>query len=100
MQMKSVLKTFFLFVLLTTVCLVNAQTYRVEAGYNNPVRYGANASSTFFKGIKLGGTVEFDLKNNLSLLTGALYNIVYSDKFEGYPNSARVTYKTFGHSQN
>ncbi|MDD5185679.1 MAG: outer membrane beta-barrel protein, partial [Paludibacter sp.] len=39
----------------------------------------------------------FDLKNNLSLLTGVLYSVVYSDKLQGYPNSATVTYKTLGH---
>lgn len=95
--MKSVLKIRLLFVLLLAVCSLNAQTYRLEVGYNNPVRTGTGISSTFFNGIRLGGTGEYDLKNNFSLLTGVLYNFVYSDKIQGYPNSANVTYTTQGH---
>ncbi|MDD4971517.1 MAG: outer membrane beta-barrel protein [Paludibacter sp.] len=95
--MKSVLKIRLLLVLLVAVCSLNAQTYRLEVGYNNPVRKGAAFSSTYFNGIQLGATAEFDLKNNFSLLTGALYNFVYSDKIQKYPNSATATYTTQGH---
>lgn len=95
--MKLVSKICLAVILLATVSGVNAQKYSIEAGYNNPVRLGSDVSSTFFNGIKLGGTVEYDLKNNFSLLTGALYNIVYSDKTQGYPSSATVNYKTTGH---
>lgn len=72
-------------------------TYRLEIGYNNPARYGAGISSTYYNGIKLGGTVEFGLKNNLSLLSGVLYNLVYADKLQKYPNSTSVTYTSWGH---
>lgn len=95
--MKLSLKSGLLFVLLTAVITANAQTYRMEVGYNNPIRFGANVSPTKFDGIRIGGTAEFDLKNNFSLLTGALYNFVYSNKLQGYPNSDSVVYKTFGH---
>jgi hypothetical protein len=95
--MKSVLKFRLLLVLLVAVCSLNAQTYRLEVGYNNPVRTGKGISSTFFNGIQLGGTAEYDLKNNVSLLTGVLYNFVYSDKIQKYPNSENVTYTTKGH---
>ncbi len=95
--MKKALKLYLLLAFLVVASLANAQTYRLELGYNNPVRLGPTSSSTYFNGIKLGGTAEFDLKNNLSLLTGALYNIVYADKLQGYPNSQTVTYQTFGH---
>lgn len=95
--MKLSLKSGLLFVLLTAVITANAQTYRLEVGYNNPIRFGANVSPTKFDGIRIGGTAEFDLKNNFSLLTGALYNFVYSNKLQGYPNSDSVVYKTFGH---
>jgi hypothetical protein len=54
--------------------------------------------STYFNGIKLGGTAEFKLKNNFSLLTGVLYNYVYSNNLQGYPNSTDVSYITHGHS--
>lgn len=95
--MKSALKIHILVVLLVVVCSLNAQTYRIELGYNNPVRLGNNFSRTFFNGVKLGGTAEYDLKNQFSLLTGVLYNFVYSDKLQGYPNSTAVTYTTYGH---
>jgi len=95
--MKSVLKFRLLIVLLVAVSSLSAQTYRLEVGYNNPVRTGTGISSTFFNGIQLGGTAEYNLKNNFSLLTGVLYNFVYSDKVQGYPNSATVTYKSQGH---
>ncbi|MFT3751920.1 MAG: outer membrane beta-barrel protein [Paludibacter sp.] len=95
--MKQTLKLGLLFVLLTAVISTYAQTYRLEVGYNNPIRFGANVSSTKFNGIRIGGTAEFALKNNFSLLTGVLYNIVYSNKLQGYPNSDSVTYKTWGH---
>jgi hypothetical protein len=95
--MKSVLKFRLLLVLLVAVCSLNAQTYRLEVGYNNPVRTGTGISSTFFNGIQVGGTAEYDLKNNVSLLTGVLYNFVYSDKIQKYPNSTAVSYTTHGH---
>jgi len=95
--MKSVLKFRLLLVLLVAVCSLNAQTYRLQVGYNNPVRTGTGISSTFFNGIQLGGTAEYDLKNNVSLLTGALYNFVYSDKIQKYPSSTAVTYTSQGH---
>jgi len=98
--MKSTLKIRLLIVLLVAVCSVNAQTYRLEVGYNNPVRTGSGVSSTYFNGIQLGGTAEYDLKNNLSLLTGVLYNFVYSDKIQKYPNSTSVQSISYGHFLN
>jgi hypothetical protein len=95
--MKSALKFRILVVLLVIVCSLNAQVYRIELGYNNPVRVGNNFSRTFFNGIQLGGTAEYDLKNDFSLLTGALYNFVYSDKLQKYPNSTSVKYVSYGH---
>ncbi|MEI8085639.1 MAG: outer membrane beta-barrel protein [Paludibacter sp.] len=71
--------------------------FAIEAGYINPVRYGSGVSSTYFNGGRLGLTANYDLKNNFSLLTGVLYSVVYSNKQQGYPNSAFVTYKTLGH---
>jgi hypothetical protein len=70
-------------------------TYRLEVGYNNPAQYGNNFSTTYFNGVKVGLTAQYPLKNNLSLLTGALYNLVYSDKLQKNPTS--VNYLTYGH---
>lgn len=95
--MKSALRIYLLIALFAVVCTTNAQIYRIEVGVNNPDRYGSGVSSSFFKGIKLGGTAEYQLKNNFSLLTGALYNFVYSDKVEGYPGSTSVKYASTGH---
>ena len=95
--MKSTLKFNLIIALLALVCSINAQTYRLEIGYNNPQRFGTGASTTFFNGVKLGGTAEFKLKNNFSLLTGVLYNCVYSNKLQGYPSDETVRYKTIGH---
>jgi len=95
--MKKAPKISLLVVLLSIATLMNAQTYRLEVGYNNPDRTGVGYSNTYFNGIRLGGTAEFDLKNNLSLLTGVLYNFVYSFKIQGYPNSKSVSYESFGH---
>lgn len=72
-------------------------TYRLEVGYNNPVRYGIGVSSIYFNGIKLGLTAELNLKNNMSLLTGALYNLVYSDDLQKYPNLTSVNKLSYGH---
>ena len=96
--MKRAFRISFIIILLSTVCTLNAQTYRLEIGYNNPQRFGPTVSSTNFNGIKIGGTVEFQLKNNFSLLTGALYNLVYSNKLQMYPNADSVTYMSVGHS--
>lgn len=95
--MRSTLKFYSLFILLVFACSVFGQKYRFEVGYNNPVRKGETVSSTYFNGIRLGGTAEYDLKNNLSLLTGVLYNFIYSDKLQMYPAQASVVYKSQGH---
>jgi hypothetical protein len=118
--MKSASKICILISLLVVVCSAHAQIYRLEIGYNNPVRTGTGVSAnfangqhlavdvlnaqvgaesnTYFNGVHLGLTAEYDLKNRFSLLTGVLYNFVYSDKLETYPNSALVKYVSFGHS--
>jgi len=98
--MKKVLKSSLLVLFLTSVFTVNAQKYAIEGGYVNTVRYGSSASSTYFKGGQLGVTANFDLKNNFSLLTGALYAFVYSDKLQKYTSPDSVNYKTMGHFLN
>jgi len=95
--MKKAFKFQLILSFLVVACIVNAQKYRLEVGYTNPDRFETNVSSTYFNGIQLGGTAEFDLKNNVSLLTGVLYNFVYSNKIQTYPNRDSVIYSSFGH---
>ena len=72
-------------------------TNRIEVGYNNPSRFGSGVSSTYFNGVKMGVTTELEMKYNISLLTGVLYNLVYSDKVQRYPNSTSINSLTYGH---
>jgi len=95
--MKTVLNISLFLLFFATALTLNAQKYAIEGGYLNPGRYGASTSTTYFNGGRLGGTASFDLKNNFSFLTGALYSFVYSDKLQGYPNATSLTYKTAGH---
>jgi hypothetical protein len=95
------MKKAFKFTLLITLLLLSgfatAQKISIEAGFTNPARYGSGLSTTYLNGNQLGLTTVIPLKNNFSLLTGALYTIVYADKKQGYPNSDVVNYYTFGH---
>jgi hypothetical protein len=84
--------------MLSALCTLKGQTYRIEAGYSNPKLFGNNVSNVYFNNTRLGGTAEFKLKNNFSLLTGALYNFVYSNKLQKFPNSGTVNYDYKGHS--
>lgn len=81
---------------LLVITIASAQKLSFEAGFTNPVRYGNGVSRTFLNGNQLGFSVAIPLKNNFSLLTGALYTIAYNDKLQGYPNSTEVHYYTFG----
>lgn len=92
--LKVSLSLIFSFLLFTA----NAQKYSVEAGYIQPKRFGTEFSKTYFQGVKLGGNAEFELKHNFSLLTGALYSMVYSDKTQYYTSTDSVNYKTYGHA--
>lgn len=88
----------FILLSIITVGILSAQTYRLELGSVNPKQSGSQFSTNYFNGVRLGGTVEFDLKNNFSLLSGALYSLVYSSKVQYYSSADSVNYKTFGHS--
>jgi len=95
--MKKVLNVSIIAFLLVSALSLNAQKFAVEGSYLNLVRTGPLHSSTYFNGIKLGGTVSYDLKNNFSLLSGALYSFVYSNKVQGYPDKMAVNYVISGH---
>ena len=98
--MKNIKKICALFALIFAVAIVSAQTYRIEAGFISPKQSGSSFSTNYFNGIRVGATAEFELKNNFSLLTGALYSVVYSSKVQYYAleSADSVSYKTFGHS--
>lgn len=96
--MKPSFKFCLIIALVFSVSTIFAQTiYRVEVGSVNPRRFGTSESATNFNGIRLGATAEFDLKNNFSLLTGALYSVVYGSKVQKYSSKDSVSYSTFGH---
>lgn len=91
-------KTIVIIFLIAGACGVYAQKLGFELGYLNPRRTGTAESTTNFRGIRLGGTATFDLKYNFSLLTGALYQVVYADKIQNYTSGDSVRYNTWGHS--
>ncbi len=70
-------------------------TNRLEIGYNNPAQWGLSTNTTYFNGVKIGLTTDFQLSKNMSLLTGVLYNLAYSDKLQMNPSS--INYLTYGH---
>ena len=95
--MKSTLKLILVSMVLS-IGILSAQTYRLEVGFVSPKQSGAELSTNYFNGGRLGVTAEFGLKHNFSLLTGALYSLVYSNKVQYYSSTDSVAYKTFGHS--
>ena len=76
----------------------SAPKFRLELGSTNPKQAGKQFSTTYFNGGRIGATVEFDLKYNFSLLTGALYSLVYSNKVQNYTFADSVRYTTYAHS--
>ena len=90
------------FLIIAVIMLFNsvviAQKYRIEFGSVNPTQSGTSFSPNYFYGGRLGATAEFNLKNNFSLLTGALYSLVYSSKVSHYTSTDSVMYSTFNHS--
>ena len=95
--MKSTLKLILVSMVLS-IGILSAQTYRLEVGFVSPKQSGAEFSTNYFNGGRLGVTAEFGLKHNFSLLTGALYSLVYSNKVQYSSSTDTVTYKTYGHS--
>lgn len=74
-----------------------AQTFRIEAGYLQPVRRSNDISSQHLNGIRVGGTVDFDIPkvNFLSIHTGLLYSFTFGKdaqkyNFTSYSDSIRI----------
>ncbi len=96
--MKQLSKLSFLLAFSLFFINVAAQKYGIEAGFVQPKQSGAQFRTSYFNGARLGGNVEFELKNNFSLLTGALYSLVYSDRTQYYYSTDSVNYKTLNHA--
>jgi len=84
---------------------LQAQTYRVEAGYAQPRIYSSEISHRFFHEFRLGGTAEFDFPQVgfLSFQTGLSYSYLFGNNSQRgrYPNvldSLRIN--TQGHQLN
>lgn len=75
-----------------------AQKFGVEAGFVQHERYGKQFKTTYFNGARIGLNVEYDLKHNFSLLSGAMYSLVYSRNVQNYSTADSVIYKTYNHS--
>lgn len=95
MKLKTII---ILIISLISIQLVVAQTYRIELGSTNPKQSGSQFSTSYFNGGRIGVTAEFDLKYNVSFLTGALYSLVYSNKVQNYSTTDSVRYTTYAHS--
>lgn len=66
---------------------LRAQTFRIEAGYLQPVRRSNTISSQHLNGIRVGGTVDFDIPkvSFLSIHTGLLYSFTFGKDSQMYP---------------
>lgn len=66
---------------------LQAQTFRIEAGYLQPVRRSNTISSQHLNGIRVGGTVDFDIPkvSFLSIHTGLLYSFTFGKDSQMYP---------------
>lgn len=97
MKLKKINFLFYLIILGTITA--NAQKITLEGGYFNPKRVGPTTSETYFDAIRVGATVEYDLKYNIGIQSGLLYNIGYSNKMQRYAVSGdSVVYNTWSHA--
>ncbi len=76
---------------------LHAQTFRVEAGYLQPVRRSNHIGNQHLNGIRVGGTVDFELPkvNFLSIHTGLFYTFAFGNDsqryyFSSYSDSIRI----------
>lgn len=98
--MKNIKKISFVFVFIMSTLGLAAQKYSVEAGYVQQQRYGKQFKTDYFDGFKFGANIEFDLKHNFSLLTGGMYQFLYSNNIQYFAthDSVNVKYRTMSHS--
>jgi len=94
--------TLILFVLSSTIFILRAQTYRIEAGYSQPRIYSSEISHRYFQGIRLGATVDFEVPqaNFLGIHTGLFYSHTFGNdaqkhRYTSISDSIRIN--TQGH---
>lgn len=98
--MKNIKRFSVVFLFFSIAAGLVAQKYSVEAGYVQQQRYGKQFKTDYYDGFKVGANLQYDLKHNFSLLTGGLYQFLYSDNTQYYAthDSVNVNYKTMSHS--
>lgn len=88
-----------LFLVTLGIISANAQKITLEGGYFNPKRVGPSTSETYFDAIRVGAMVEYDLKYNIGIQSGLLYNVGYSNKMQRYAVSGdSVVYTNWSHA--
>jgi len=101
---KSFVITLIIIVLSSIFFTLQAQTFRIEAGYSQPRLYSNKMSHRYFNGIRMGGTVDFEIPqaNFLTVQTGLSYSYAFSkndvQKYYFSSNSDSIRINTQGHS--
>lgn len=78
--------TLIIFILSSVFFTLQAQTFRIEAGYSQPRLYSSEISHRYFHGFRLGGTVDFQIPqaNFLGIHTGLFYSYAFSNDAQKY----------------
>jgi hypothetical protein len=104
--MKKIFGISLIFIVLNSIfSVLQAQTYRIEAGYSQPRIYSTEISNRYFHGVSLGATAEFDIPqvSFLTLQTGISYSYSFGNnaqkgRFAQFNDSIRIN--TQGHQLN
>ena len=83
-------RTFGLVLIIFTLSSISftlrAQTFRIEAGYSQPRLYSNELSHRYFHGVRLGGTVDFEVPQVkfLGIHTGLFYSYSFGNDAQKY----------------
>ena len=106
-KMKKSFKAVALIIILSSAFFaLQAQTYRIEAGYSQPRIYSSEISHRYLHGFQLGGTVEFDFFPEISFLTfqtGLSYSYSFGNNSQRYRYTSisdSIRINTQGHQLN
>jgi len=105
MKKYSKIAALIIFILSSAHFALQAQTYRIEAGYAQPRIYSNEMGHRFLHEFRLGGTVEFDFPqvSFLSFQTGLLYSHLFGNNSQrhnfGSPSDS-LRINTQGHQLN
>lgn len=87
-------KTFGVILLIFTLGSIfftlQAQTFRIEAGYSQPRIYSSEISHRYLHGVRLGGTVDFEIPQVkfLGVHTGLFYSYSFGNDAQKYRYSS------------